>query len=131
MAMPQETAKPLKILLVEPNGDVQEAFAAMLRCVGHAVDVAAHGGEALAIAGRNPPDVVLSELPLTDMSGLDLCIHLRGQPRTAKCAMLALTAYCNNAHKEELLKVGFDHVLLKPVSLKRIMEVLEPLPVVH
>jgi CheY-like chemotaxis protein len=119
--------RPLNILLVEPNADVQEAFASLLSCVGYTVDVAPGGSEALAAAGRNPPDVVLSELLLKDMSGIDLCRELRSRPEMKKCVVIAVTTYCNDEHKAAMLTAGFDHVLLKPVSLMEIMEVLRPI----
>jgi DNA-binding response OmpR family regulator len=120
-------AQPLKILLVEPNPDVQETFAALLSCVGYAVDVAALGSEALAIAERNPPDVVLLELALKDMRGLDLCTALRSRAGLKQCSIVAVTTYCNDVHKSEMLDAGADLVLLKPVSLKDIMAVFRPL----
>jgi two-component system KDP operon response regulator KdpE len=120
-------AQPLNILLVEPNPDVQEAFAALLSCVGYAVEVAAQGSEALAIAARNPPDIVLLELALKDMRGVDLCAALRSRAGTKQCAIVAVTSYCNDEHKREMLDAGADLVLLKPVSLKDIMAACRPM----
>jgi CheY-like chemotaxis protein len=127
MPMPQWRLPPLRILLVEPNPDVRESFAAMLSCVGYAVDVATHGAEALSIAGRITPDVVLSELPLNDMSGIELCMTLRSRRRSKHCSFLAITTYCNNDAREAVVNAGFERVLVKPVSLKSIMEALAPI----
>jgi len=118
--------QPLKILLVEPNADVQEAFAALLSCVGYVVEVAASGGEALAIAARNPPDVALLELSLKDMSGLDLSRALRNMPGTQHCTVIAITTYCNPEQREDLAQAGLERVLLKPVSLMDMVEALRP-----
>ena len=102
-----------RILLVEDDALFSESLAYILRQEGYAVEVAPSGGEGLQQAAREEPDVVLLDVALPDLSGVEVCRRLRG---FSQAAVIFLTARRQEADKIVGLDAGGDDYLTKPVA---------------
>src|SRR5262245_3109182 len=89
----------------------------VLQASGYRVLEAATGEEAVAAARANAPALVLMDMQLPGMSGLEALALLRGDERTAPIPVLALTAQAMHGDRERFLEAGFDGYLSKPVDL--------------
>ena len=116
-----ETGPALKLLVVDDNRDYLHTMAAALRAMGHAVWTAERGPEAVDMASRLQPDVVLCDLGLPDgMDGFAVARALRRNPACAKALLVAISGYGGESDREQALEAGFDHHIPKPVSLSEL-----------
>jgi PAS domain S-box-containing protein len=107
-----------RILLVEDNIDVAESLLMLLEVLGHDVAVAHDGPSALEIAAGDPPDVMLIDIGLPEMDGYEVARRARRHPALSSILLVALTGYGRDDDREQALKAGFDHHLVKPVDPK-------------
>jgi len=115
-------AGPLRVLLVEDNADGREALEIVLAQRGLRVRSAADGGEALAFARAELPDVALIDIGLPDMDGYELAERVRALPGGDEVRLIALTGF--SAHQERSAAAGFDAHLVKPVAPDALLRVL-------
>jgi PAS domain S-box-containing protein len=94
-----------------------------------ALSVADNGATALAMARRDPPDLMLVDMNLGDMTGLELARELQGRPATAAIRLVALSADALPEQIDAALAAGFEGYLTKPVDFRRLLNVLDGLPV--
>ena len=85
-----------------------------LRAAGYEVRLAGNGTEALRIAEACPPDIVLLDLMMPEMDGLELTRRLREDPRTAGVAIIMVTAKSMSTDKLASFEAGADDFLVKP-----------------
>jgi len=103
------------ILHVEDDGSLQNLVRIALEQIGgYAVLTAGTGGEALALAASAPPQLLLLDLDLPDMSGLATLRALRALPGLAAVPAVFLTAACRPELEVELRAAGAEEVLRKP-----------------
>src|SRR6266542_4197891 len=102
-----------RILVVEDEEAIAEAVRARLASEGYHVKVAHDGPEALRAAGTEPPDLVVLDLMLPGMDGLEVCQELQ---KSAWVPVLMLTARTEEADKVAGFAVGADDYLTKPFS---------------
>jgi len=107
------TTTPLRILVVDDNADAARMLQVLLRCEGHEARIAFDGPAAIEAATLLRPDVVLLDLTLPGMSGVEAAAELRCLPELSACRLVAVTG-----HGEERLPSPspFDHHFLKPVD---------------
>jgi two-component system, chemotaxis family, CheB/CheR fusion protein len=105
-----------RVLVVDDNADAAESLALVLRLHGHEVWVANEGREALAVADRCRPDVVILDIGLPGMDGYHLVRSLKGRAHTAKATLITVTGYGQPEDVERARAAGFDHHLVKPVE---------------
>ena len=105
------------ILVVEDEGAIAEAVRVRLASEGYAVRVAGDGPEALRMAGDERPDLVVLDLMLPGMDGLEVCRELQ---RESWVPVLMLTARADEADKVAGLSVGADDYMTKPFSLREL-----------
>src|SRR6266545_2170004 len=106
-----------RILVVEDEEAIAEAVRARLASEGYHVEVAHDGPEALRAAGTEPPDLVVLDLMLPGMDGLEVCQELQ---RSDWVPVLMLTARTEEADKVAGFAVGADDYLTKPFSLREL-----------
>ncbi len=106
-----------RILVVEDEEAIAEAVRARLASEGYHVKVAHDGPEALRAAGTEPPDLVVLDLMLPGMDGLEVCQELQ---KSAWVPVLMLTARTEEADKVAGFAVGADDYLTKPFSLREL-----------
>lgn len=110
--------KSKRILLVEDYPDHAAAACALLRGVGYEVAHCARGEEALEVARRFAPDLVLMDINLPGMDGMAVTRLLRSQRDTAGIPVLAVTAYALPAERERILAAGCVDVVTKPFEVR-------------
>ena len=108
---------PQTVLVVDDEEAIAEAVRARLQSEGYRVVVAADGAEALEAADRDPPDLVVLDLMLPGMDGLEVCKQLQ---RDRWVPVLMLTARTEEADKVAGFAVGADDYLTKPFSLREL-----------
>ena len=96
----------------------------VLQASGYRVLEAATGEEAVAAARSNVPALVLMDVQLPGMSGLEALALLRGDDRTASIPVVALTAQAMRGDRERFLEAGFDGYLSKPVDIDELVLVV-------
>ncbi|MBD8630881.1 PAS domain-containing protein [Oxalobacteraceae sp. CFBP 8755] len=121
---PAMEASGLRVLVVDDNIDAAEMLATLLEMNGYEVRVEFDGASALATALREPPDVALLDIGLPDMDGHELARRLRAQPATAKAVLVALTGYGQAEDQQRAQQAGFDHHMVKPADLDRLLTLL-------
>jgi len=117
-------ASGLRVLVVDDNVDAAEMLATLLEMNGYAVRVEFDGASALAAALREPPTVALLDIGLPDMDGHELARRLRAQPATAGAVLVALTGYGQAEDQQRAQQAGFDHHMVKPADLDRLLTLL-------
>jgi PAS domain S-box-containing protein len=115
--------RSIQILVVDDQRDMACSLARLLEGWGHDVDVAADGPSALELALARRPEVVLMDIGLPGMDGLEVARRLREQGVAAR--LVALTGYGQEEDRLCSLACGFDHHLVKPVNLDELRELIE------
>jgi two-component system, OmpR family, alkaline phosphatase synthesis response regulator PhoP len=124
MSSPAEQARERirhKILVVEDESDIRELIRYNLVQEGFAVEEAADGAEALERITRRAPDLMLLDLMLPRMPGLELCRQLRAQPETAQLPIIVLTAKGSELDRVLGLEMGADDYIVKPFSPREVV----------
>jgi PAS domain S-box-containing protein len=114
----------LKVLVVDDNADLAEVLAMVVEGLGHNVRKAFDGRTAISAATAYRPDVVLLDLGLPVMSGIDVARQLRQQPETAHALLVALTGWGQAEDRARTREAGFDHHLTKPADPSAIADLL-------
>ena len=109
------------VLLVEDSDAIRDAFTILLEDAGYAVLGAAGGGEALRLAGERVPDLVLLDMGLPDMTGLEVVRRLKAAPQTAGIAVVALTGRDEEADRRACLAAGCAAYIVKPVNTQKLV----------
>ena len=114
----------MRILVVDDESDVTMVISEALRDLGHEVDCAASGHDALALAAEIRPDAALVDIGLPDMDGITLAELLRGAVHGKRLRIVAFSGYGDPALHGAVQRELFDDYLLKPSSLKAIEKAL-------
>ncbi len=109
------------MLVADDNADMREYLGRLLRGAGHLVSVVRDGVEALESVRAAPPDLVLSDVMMPRMGGLQLVEALRREPRTASVPVLLLSARAGQEASIEGLEAGADDYLVKPFSAAELL----------
>jgi two-component system, cell cycle response regulator DivK len=117
--MPAET-----ILVVEDNEKNMKLFRDVLGATGYDVLEAASGERAVELASTHLPALVLMDVQLPGIDGVEALARLRRDDRTASLPVLALTAQAMQGDRERFLAAGFDGYLAKPVDVMQLMQVV-------
>ncbi|HEX9950543.1 MAG TPA: PAS domain S-box protein [Rubricoccaceae bacterium] len=126
---PEAPEAPIRILIAEDNAVNQKVALRLLQRLGHGADVVANGAEAVASVRRQPYDLVLMDVQMPEMDGLDATRHIRadGGPH-AQPVVVALTANAMEGDRGACLAAGCDGYLSKPVTLDALAEALRSVP---
>jgi two-component system, cell cycle response regulator DivK len=106
------------VLIVDDNEKNLRLARDVLRAAGFRTLEAASGGEAIAVATEQLPDVILMDIRLPDIDGTEAARRLKDDPRTADIPIVALTSLAMKGDREWFLASGFDGYLEKPISVR-------------
>lgn len=124
---------PLKLLVAEDNVTNQKVAALLLRKLGYEADFVADGSEALLAMERRPYDVVLMDMQMPHMDGIEATRKIRLRwPGAHRPRIIGLTANAMSEHRQQCLDAGMDDYVSKPVTPDKLIEALrrcEPRPV--
>ena len=116
-----------KILLVEDNEMNRDMLSRRLTRRGYEVVIAVDGGEGVAKAASEAPDLILMDMSLPVMDGWEASAAVRANPQTAAIPMIALTAHAMQGDRERALAAGCDDFDTKPVELDRLLAKIQTL----
>jgi DNA-binding response OmpR family regulator len=107
---------PTRILVVEDDQDIAQLVARYLEKAGFAPEVATSGRDALTAIAAQAPDLIVLDLMLPQVDGLDVCRAVRGREATAAIPIIMLTARAEESDRIVGLELGADDYLAKPFS---------------
>ena len=110
------------ILVVEDNERNLKLLRDVLEYAGYDVRVARTGEDGVTLAVKEPPDLVLMDLQLPGIDGMEAFRQLRASPRTADVPVVAVTAQAMKEDRERVLEAGFDGYVEKPISVRAFPE---------
>lgn len=110
------------VLIVEDNEKNMKLVRDVLQAKGYATAEAGTAEEGLGLARELRPDVILMDIQLPGISGLEALLILRGEPAIAAIPVIAITASVMDQDRANILAAGFDGYISKPISLKPFLE---------
>ena len=111
-----------RILLVEDNEMNMKLFRDVLQATGYATLEANSGEEAIEVARTHAPALVLMDVQLPGIDGIEALARLRRDEQTASIPVLAVTAQAMIGDREQFLDAGFDGYLSKPVDILELIQ---------
>ena len=110
------------ILIVEDNEKNMKLARDILRAKGYAVLEATTGTQGVELALQHRPDLVLMDIQLPDINGIDAFARIRADASTARVPVIAFTASVTPGDRNRIGDAGFDGFLSKPINLKDFVE---------
>jgi len=117
-----------KVIVVDDVPAAAQMLARLLEKLGQDVRTAHSAADALQLVSQATPDVVISDLGMPHVDGLELARRLRELPALQGATLVALTGYGQESDKQRTKQAGFDQHLVKPVSLETLQALLQSLP---
>jgi CheY-like chemotaxis protein len=119
-----------RIIIADDETYVTTILAAKLRQAGNDVTTANDGAEAFDLATQDPPNLVITDYQMPVLSGFEMCIKLKQDPRTANVPVLMITARGHHLSPEQLAQTNIRVLFSKPFSARELLakvdEVLGP-----
>jgi two-component system sensor histidine kinase/response regulator len=110
-----DSTAPARMLVVDDDPRSLKLLAGFLRAEGYDVRTASDGRQALDRAAELPPDVVLLDVMMPELTGHEVCRHLKSDPRTRSCQVMLVTALASTPDQVKGLDTGADDYIPKPV----------------
>ena len=125
--IPRKSVTAPTALVVDDSLSARRSLAQFMHDVGYQVRQARDGSEALEIIHARCPDILLSDLEMPRMNGLELAGHVRADPRTARLPIILITSRATPRHQQEAMSAGVDAYLTKPFSEERLLAEIQRL----
>jgi two-component system phosphate regulon response regulator PhoB len=116
-----------RIIIADDEAYVTTILASKVTAAGYEVQVVDDGEEALALATANPPDLIISDYQMPQMSGYEMAVRLKQNPLTANVPVLMLTARGHHLSPSQLTATNIRVLLAKPFSAKDVLVRVEGL----
>ncbi|MBC7663596.1 MAG: PAS domain S-box protein [Caulobacter sp.] len=127
-ALEAEDTEGLRVLVVDDNVDSAESLSQVMQILGYPVAVAHDGVEAAETAAEWRPSVVLMDIGMPRMSGLEAARALRARPGGERTWLIALSGWGQDEDRSKSRAAGFDHHFVKPVDVEALIELIRNLP---
>ena len=114
-----------RVLIVEDDRGLLDMMAMVIKDWGYEVDAAISGPEAIRMIADNCPDIIMSDLVMPEMGGLELLDQVRSTKVCPSPFFVLLTGHGNVSIAVEAVKHGANEVLLKPLDFERLRELLK------
>ncbi|WP_017294254.1 PAS domain S-box protein [Geminocystis herdmanii] len=127
---PNNAQTPLKealILLVEDNEANISTISSYLKAKGYRLIIAQNGQDAITLARSEKPDIILMDIQMPKMSGLEAIERIRQNPESVDIPIIALTALAMEHDREKCLQIGANEYLTKPLKLKELVAKIQEL----
>ena len=115
------------VLIVEDNDKNMKLARDVLQNKGYKTLEAVTGEEGVKLAKEKIPDLVLMDIQLPGINGIDALKQLRADPKTARIPVIALTASVTPTDRSQITAAGFDAFVGKPINLKEFVETVRRL----
>jgi two-component system cell cycle response regulator DivK len=116
---------PKRILIVEDNKVDVRLLKDILESRGYEILLTGDGVEAIDLAFVSLPDLILMDIQLPDISGLEVTRRLRGDKRSRRIPIIAVTAFAMGWHEREALDSGCDAYISKPIAMQGFLSTVE------
>jgi len=113
-----------KILIVEDNSQNVRLLKMALRAKGYTLLEAADGEEALDMAINNKPDLIIMDIQLPKVNGVEVTKRLRQMSDFKQTPIIAVTAYAMKGDEEKFMKAGCDAYVPKPINTRQLPEIV-------
>lgn len=113
-----------RVLIVDDNATNLKLVAYLIRAHGFEVDTAGDASAALAQIAAHRPRVILMDLQLPGVDGLELTRQLKADPATRDIAIIAVTAYAMKGDREKAIAAGCDDYVTKPIDTRTLPAVV-------
>src|SRR6185295_3100711 len=114
-----------RILVIEDNPANIELMSYLLRAFGHEVLTSCDGETGLEAARRESPDLIVCDIQIPRIHGLDLARQLKGHPSLKKIPLVAVTAFAMVGDRDKVLSAGFDGYIAKPIVPDKFVQQVE------
>lgn len=121
--LPQSSER-YRILIADDNRDGADSLAMLLQVMGHEVETAYAGDQAVEVAEQMRPDAILLDIGMPKMNGYEACRSIRTQPWGREIVLIALTGWGQEEDRRRTREAGFDLHLVKPVDSADLLKVL-------
>jgi two-component system cell cycle response regulator DivK len=111
-----------KVLVVEDNELNRKLFCDLLRAHDYTAEPVSDGREALAAAKSHAPDLIIMDIQMPHVSGLDLIGELKGDAGLKAIPIMAVTAYAAKGDEERIRAAGAESYVSKPISVMKFIE---------
>lgn len=115
------------VLIVEDNDKNMKLARDVLQAKGYQTLEAETGEEGVKLAKENVPDLVLMDIQLPGINGIEAFKQLRADPKTARIPIVALTASVTPTDRSQITAAGFDAFVSKPINLKEFLDTVKRL----
>jgi len=116
---------PRQIMVVEDDALNMRLFHDLLESRGYETIEAGDGRTALDLARRHTPDLILTDVQLPQMSGIELIRRIKSDARLSSVPVIAVSAFANEGEKERIRDSGCDACVTKPFSIDNLLDVIE------
>lgn len=116
-----------KLLVIDDEDLMSALLSAALSAAGHDILVADDGKSGVALAMSDLPDLVITDMSMTGMTGWQVIEKLKSDPKTKHIPIVALTAHDDDADREAAFRVGCDAYESKPLDIPRLIKVVDKL----
>ena len=125
----QDSKRSLKVLLAEDIPENQALAVVLLELQGHSVSVASNGREALELLARETVDLILMDIQMPEMGGVEATAAIREKERATggHIPIIALTAHAMKGNRERYLRAGMDGYVSKPIRRQELFDAIEQL----
>ena len=118
---------PRKVLIVEDNALNMRLFSDLLEASGYATLQCVDGAKAVGIALEETPDLIIMDIQLPEVSGLDITRWLKDDERTSEIPVLAVTAFVMRTDEELVREAGCEGYLSKPIQVRSFLKTVDDL----
>jgi CheY-like chemotaxis protein len=119
------STKGASVLVVDDNATNLKLIAYLMRSHGYDVHTAMDAGAVMTEVGAHPPRLILMDLQLPGVDGLELTRRLKADPATKKIIVIAVTAYAMKGDQDRALAAGCDDYVTKPIDTRALPALIE------
>ena len=113
------------ILIVEDNEKNMKLVRDILRHNGHETIEAPTGGEGVRLASERKPDLILMDIQLPDIDGIEALARIRNDPSLDAMPVIAVSASVMPDDQQKIVTSGFDAFVIKPINLKQFLDTVK------
>ena len=117
-------ARQLSFLVVDDNEDIRDVFARLVERAGHRADLAADGVEAVEAVQRANYDVMILDLTMPHMDGVEVVRWLRAHPEVAPDMRIVVISAWAGEHRSTLQELGVETVMQKPLRIQQLDDLI-------
>jgi len=126
LVQPREGKEVVSILIADDDGAIRQLLRKALNANRHyLVDEAANGIEACVKLGSSPPDLLILDIFMPEMDGLEVCRTIKNTPELSGMEVMVVTGFPSDSKVKEIAEMGFAHIFPKPFKLQNFLETVD------